>query len=229
MSLSRRSRRNAMLTDRLKPAGVRFALLALCAVLVGAGRAPAQDHDHADEALEHPVEEALEAHGGDGHGHEDEAHGAAGHGGEGHVDYNQPPLDVHIPLLVWSLIVFGVFLLVAKKLAWRPLIDGLDARESRVNRALAEAEAARVDAKKLLDDHKAHLDQVTEQVKEIIAKARVEAEQEKMRIVSEAETEATAMRDQAIADIHAAREEALAGLDERIDSQVELASRHVLG
>lgn len=81
----------------------------------------------------------------------------------------------------------------------------------------------------MLADHKAHLDGVTEQVKEIIAKARSEAEQEKLRIVAEAEAEATAMRDRAIADIHAAREEALSGLDERIDAQVELASRHVLG
>ena len=53
--------------------------------------------------------------------------------------------------------------------------------------------------------------------------------QEAVRKAREAEAEATALRDRAIADIHRARDQALVGLDERIDQQVELASRHVLG
>lgn len=170
-----------------------------------------------EEALEGPTGDMRDAHDEDLHAE-----------GE-HVDYNRPPLTPHIPLLIWSLVVFGLFLLAARKLAWAPLIRGLDSREARVNRALAEAEQARIAATKLLADHKAHLDRVTEEVKEIIARARTEAEHEKLRIIAEAEVEATAMRDRAIADIHAAREQALSGLDERIDAQVELASRHVLG
>lgn len=218
-----------MRSDRLISVSFGGILLAAGVVVFCTQAAPvaAQQDEHADAALDHPVEDTAESDGEGDHGHDEHA-GGAGAEGE-HVDYNRPPLTPHIPLLIWSLVVFGLFLLAARKLAWMPLIRGLDSREARVNRALAEAEQARIEAQRMLDDHKAHLDGVTEQVKEIIAKARGEAEQEKLRIIAEAEVEATAMRDQAIADIHAAREEALAGLDERIDAQVELASRHVLG
>jgi F-type H+-transporting ATPase subunit b len=216
-----------MRPDRLMSVTCRWVLLALCGAALCGPAAPvaAQHSDNADAALEHPMEEALEGPAGDIR----EAYDDPLHAEGEHVDYNRPPLTPHIPLLVWSLVVFGLFLLAARKLAWAPLIRGLDSREARVNRALAAAEQARIDAAKLLADHKAHLDRVTEEVKEIIAKARTDAEHEKLRIIAEAEAEATAMRDQAIADIHAAREQALSGLDERIDAQVELASRHVLG
>jgi F-type H+-transporting ATPase subunit b len=216
-----------MRSDRLISFTARCLILVTCGVMWCSMAAPvaAQQDDHADATLEHPIEEALEGPAGDMREAYDDPLDAEGE----HVDYNRPPLTPHIPLLVWSLVVFGLFLLAARKLAWTPLIRGLDSREARVNRALAEAEQARIDATKLLADHKAHLDRVTEEVQAIIAKARTDAEHEKLRIISEAEVEATALRDQAIADIHAAREEALAGLDERIDAQVELASRHVLG
>lgn len=186
-----------------------------------------------DAAADHPAGTPL-APSNDGHG--DQAGGGNGgtaddHGESGHgsVDYNKPPLEPHIPLFIWSLVTFLVFLFLAKKLAWLPMIEGLNARESRVNRALAEAEAARIEALKLLEDHKAHLDEITEQVKEIIAQARTDAEQEKARIITEAEAETVAMRDAAIADIHEAREQALSGMDERIGNQVDMATRHVLG
>ena len=203
------------------------ALLAACVGFVAAAPAddePAEAAGHSESGADtsdhgHGDEEG-EVHAGDESGHD------VGHGD---VDYNKPPLDVEIPLLVWSLVVFGVYLVVAKKVAWVPLISGLDSREARVNRALAEAEAARAEAEKLLAEHQAQLDEVTEQVKEIIAEARGEAEREKTRIIAEAETETTAMRDQAIADIHSAHEQALDGLDDRIDAQVQTATEHVLG
>jgi len=206
-----------------------FALVAVTAMGVGGSavvraddaHAAADDHDHGDHAhggvdgeADHPAgEEPHETHGDDGHA----------------VDYNKPPLEVDPRLLVWSLVVFLGFVFLAKRMAWVPLIEGLDARESRVNRALADAEAARVQALALLDEHKARMDQVTEEVKEIIAKSRTEAEAEKTRVIAEAEQEATEMRDQAIADIQSAREEALSGVDGQIDSQVEMARKHVLG
>jgi len=222
-----------MCFDRLKTDLFRCLVLAVCAAAYCGSAAPvrAQDAEHADAAQEDHGDGAHDhgdaATGADGHG--DAVHGDAAHGDGEHVDYNFPPLIPQIPLLIWSLVVFGLFLVLAKKLAWVPLIQGLDSREARVNRALAEAEQARIAARQMLDDHKAHLDRVTDEVKEIIAKARGEAEQEKLRIVAEAEAEATAIRDRAIADIHAAREQAFSGLDERIDAQVDLASRHVLG
>lgn len=215
---------------------VPLSLIAIVAIgLSGASRAddhPAADHGDAAHADDHN-------HAADGadHADGDTAHPAGEHGehaagDELHVDTSQPPIQPNrsmFELFVFSLAFFLLYVFLAKKLAWLPMIAGLDARESRVNRALADAEAARIGATRLLEDHQKQLDKVTEEVKEIISKARTEAEQEKARIIAQAETETTAMRDQAVADIHAAREQSLAGLDERIDSQIATATEHVLG
>ncbi len=200
----------------------------------------------AEEGHETPVSAAGESHandspGGDAHAaasedhatteHGEAEHDGAGHGEEGHggVDYNAVPLIFEPKLFVWSLGLFLAFLFVARKVAWGPMIQGLDAREARVNQALHDAEAARVEAAKLLADHDARMDQVQDEVKEIVAAARVEAEAEKARIIAEADTEATALRDKAIADIEAAHRQAADELDSQIGQQVAMATEHVLG
>lgn len=205
---------------------VPLCLIAIVAFSIGVDSRADDQHASEHPAPEH-VEDGSEAGDHEAAGHR-EGDGDASH----HPDTSLPPITPNrqmAELFVFSLLFFCLYLVLAKKFAWLPLIGGLDAREARVNRALAEAEAARMEATKLLADHQKHLDEVTEQVKGIIAKARSDAEQEKMRIVAEAEEETTAMRDRAIADIHAAREEALMGLDEQIESQVAAATEHVLG
>ncbi|MGD9854038.1 MAG: ATP synthase F0 subunit B [Planctomycetaceae bacterium] len=133
------------------------------------------------------------------------------------------------PLFFWSLGLFLLFLFVSRKVAWAPLIAGLDAREARVNRALHDAEAARVEAEKLLADHAARMDRVQEEVKGIVAAARKEAEAEKARIIAEADAAAAGMRDRAIAEIRQAHRLALDDLQSQIDRQADLATEHVLG
>lgn len=215
--------------------------IACLALAVFSSCAPARSiaDDHAD----HGHAEGGE-HGGHGIGHDehdgashaDDEHSAdhseeAGHGaagGHGDKDYNKPPLDFEPALFIWSLVVFGLFLLVGRKLAWGPLIAGLSAREARVSRALADAEAARIEAERLIALHDARINEVTEEVKGIVAQARQEAEQEKVRILAEAEAETNAMRDKALAEIESGRRQALDELETRIDSQVQAATDHLL-
>ncbi len=212
-----------------------FALMWLAAVaamsLFGGACASAEE-GHAPQAAASEAVHAGEASAGDAHAAAGENHhGEAGHGGGGHgdVDYNAVPLIFEPKLFVWSLGLFLLFVFVARKVAWSPLIQGLDAREARVNRALHDAEAARVEAEKLLADHDARMDQVQDEVREIVAAARREAEAEKARIIAEADAEAAALRDQAIADIEAAHRQAAEDLNSRIGEQVAMATEHVLG
>src|SRR5262249_54714150 len=79
-------------------------------------------------------------------------------------------------LALWSLITFLIFLAVLKKYAWGPLIEGLDKRETSVLDNIAAAEAARVKAEKMLAEHAAKLEKVQDEVREIIAEARRDAE-----------------------------------------------------
>ena len=74
-----------------------------------------------------------------------------GHGAKSHAEAEPgAPMDFVGDLAIWSLVTFVAYILVLKKAAWGPLIQGLDTREGRMKQQLADAEAARVKAEAML-------------------------------------------------------------------------------
>jgi len=139
------------------------------------------------------------------------------------------PLNFKADLAIWSLITFLVFLFVLKKAAWQPLISGLDQREAGVKQSLADAEAARVKAEQMLAEHAKKLDKVQDEVKEILAEARRDADHTKTEIVAAANKEAEATRKRAVEDIEHARDVAMKELFDFVSSNVIGATENVLG
>ena len=134
-----------------------------------------------------------------------------------------------VDLAVWTLITFVVFLIVLKKFAWGPLIVGLDKRETSVLDNIAAAEAARIKAEKMLAEHAAKLERVQDEVREILAEARRDAEHTKTEIVAAAQKEAEASRQRAVHDIERARDQALDDLFDYMGRSVSLATEQVIG
>ena len=139
------------------------------------------------------------------------------------------PMSFKTDLAIWSLVVFLLFVFVLKKFAWGPLSAGLDAREQRIREDIASAESARERAEAMLADHEAKLAGVQEEVKEILAEARRDAEHTKNEIMAAAQGEAEATRDRALGDIERARDMALKDLFDQVSTQVAAATEHVLG
>ena len=155
----------------------------------------------------------------------DEAHGAAAHAEA------EPgaPMDFVADLAIWSLVTFVVYLIVLKKAAWGPLIQGLDQREAKMKQQIADAESARVKAEAMLAEHAKKLDKVQDEVKEILAEARRDAEHTKQDIVAVANKEAEATRKRAVEDIEHARDLAMKELFDFVSSNVIGATENVLG
>jgi F-type H+-transporting ATPase subunit b len=156
--------------------------------------------------------------------------GAAGKHGDpgkdrGPIEAEQNDVD----LAIWTLITFVVFLFVLKKLAWGPIIEGLQKRESNMFDNLAAAESARIKAEKLLAEHAAKLDKVQDEVREILAEAKRDAEHTKTEILAVAQKEAEATRQRAVHDIERARDQALDELFNQVGRAVYLATEQVLG
>lgn len=167
------------------------------------------------------------------HGHpEPAAHGAAkdDHGGD-HGGQKGPITATHddIDLAIWSLVVFGVFMFVLGKFAWKPLVAGLDKREQGVLQNIADAENARIKAEKMLADHAEKLSKVQDEVRGILATARSDAEKAKNEIVAAAQKEADASRQRAVADIERARDQALNELFAHMARTVTEATASVVG
>ena len=192
--------------------------------------AAADDHGHPPATTSAGAPAGAAAHGQAEAGHGDAGHGDAHHGD---VDYNKAPLPGSAPglgtLFIFSLVLFTAFVLAARTLIWKPLIQALDQREARVNQAQAAADEAHRRAADLLAQYDARMVSVQAEVQTLVAQARKEAEQEKVRIIAEADAQARALRDQAVTDIRKAKDAALQDLERALDSEVARAVEHVVG
>ncbi|MEX0702239.1 MAG: F0F1 ATP synthase subunit B [Planctomycetales bacterium] len=152
-------------------------------------------------------------------------------GPEAHVDvhYTGAPLGWKADLAIWSAVVFILFVLVLRKFAWDPLSAGLNSREERIRRDIEDAEQARRRAERMLDEHAAKLASVQDEVKEILAEARRDAEHTRQDIISDARNEAEASRQRAIVDIERARDQAMKELFDSMGDLVTQATAHVVG
>lgn len=158
---------------------------------------------------------------------------AADHEGpEGEAHPVEGPITMKkqdVDLAIFTLITFGLFLFVLKKMAWKPMIEGLDKREGKIQAALSDAEHARIKAQKLLDDHQHKLDRVQDQVREILAEARRDADVTKNDIINTAQREAEASKNRALVEIQRAKDAALDELFDQMSGTVAKATQQVVG
>ncbi len=132
-------------------------------------------------------------------------------------------------LAIYTFIVFLLLLAILWKFAWGPIARGLEQREARIHQDIADAEAARVKAEQMLARHAEKLDTVQDEVREILAEARRDAEHTKQEIVSTAQQEAEGTKQRAVGEIERARDHALQELFDAMATRVADATEHVLG
>jgi len=138
------------------------------------------------------------------------------------------PLDWERNLALWSGITFIIFVLVLRTFAWGPLSDGLNKREQNIRSDISAAEEARLKAEQMLAEHAKKLESVQDEVREILAEARRDAEHTKQDIVTHAQAEAEATKNRSITEIERARDVALKQLFDVMASHVADATEHVL-
>ena len=183
----------------LFPAG-RFCLMAASALLVLVSLMP--QASAADEQASASTTAAEVAdHGGDSH---DADHGHGDH---------PPLLSIDLGSAVINLAIFlGVFAVLAK-FVW----------------PVASAEKANADAKSLLTEYQAKLDEAANQVQEMLASARKDAEAAGQRIVDEAKSEAERQRERAVSDIETAKKVAISELAGQTSDMAIQVAKQVVG
>ena len=161
-----------------------------------------------------------EGHGGGAHAHDDTAleHGDAS-------PALASPADMRFDLSIYTLIVFLILLAVLYKFAWGPIAEGLEKREQKIARQIADAEHASAMAAKQLQEYERKLAAATEEARAIVTQARTDALSAKDKIVAEAQAAAAKERDRAVADITSAKNQALAEIAEKsVGTAISLAS-----
>ncbi|APZ91895.1 F0F1 ATP synthase subunit B [Fuerstiella marisgermanici] len=185
----------------------------LCCSLLAFPASGMADEDHPTaeaEAAEHVHDEAE----ADGHG---DAHDTG------------LPMNFQSDLALWSLITFLVFLFVMKKMAWGPMIEGLDKREAGIRTAIAQAEENQRKSQALMAEYEDKLREAEGTVAEMVAEARRDAERTSHDIVAKAQADVDSMRVRATEEIAQAKNTALSEVFTSVNAQVAAATERVLG
>lgn len=116
---------------------------------------------------------------------------------------------------LWVVIIFLVLLAVLYPTAWKNVLSGLQAREDRIRKDIAEAEAARARAEATLKEYNAQLATAENRVREMINSATKDGERVATEIRMRAQAEAEESKKRAMKDIDTARQNALAEIYQR--------------
>ncbi len=92
-------------------------------------------------------------------------------------------------LMIWTVVCFLITLFVLKRFAFGPIQSMLDERRDRIRRSIEEAENARRESRKLLEEHRALIGQARGQAEQILAEARKVAESQRRRVKEETEAD----------------------------------------
>ncbi len=77
-----------------------------------------------------------------------------------------------IGLIFWQVIAFLVLLFVLKKYAWKPVLNAIKSREERIKGALASAEEAKEEMKKLKADNEVIIKEAKDERNKLLQEAR---------------------------------------------------------
>jgi F-type H+-transporting ATPase subunit b len=123
---------------------------------------------------------------------------------------------------VVTIVIFALLVAILGKYAWGPILSGLKAREEKIRKDIADAEAARAKAQATLDEYNRQLATAEQKVREMIAQATRDGENLATQIRARAQQEAEETKERAIKDIDAARDQALS---EIYQQTADLATR----
>ena len=153
-------------------------------------------------------------------------HGAApAQGGEAHV---ATPFDINAGLMLWTLIVFGILLVLLWRVAWPAILGSVEERERKIAKQLADAQAANAEAQKLLEEHKAAIAGARGEAQDILAKAKSLAQKEREALVAKGHEEQERMLERARKEIGAERDKAIQELRrEAVELSIAAASKLV--
>ena len=90
-------------------------------------------------------------------------------------------------LMIWTIVCFLIALFVLKRYAFGPIQKMIDDRREQIRRSIDEADNARKEARTLLEEHKALMQEARGQAEQIIAEARKTRESMELRMREETE------------------------------------------
>ena len=122
------------------------------------------------------------------------------------------PFTINPGLTIWTLVIFGLLLLILAKTAWPAILKAVEEREHRIQEQLDAAAQANAEAQRLLAGYQAQLAAAKAEAQEIVAHGRTEGDKlreemiakgraEQEELLARARREITIERDKAVTEL----------------------------
>ena len=141
---------------------------------------------------------------------------------------DQPGLvDPVIGVMIWTLIVFGIVMLVLWKVVFPRIAEALDKRQRAIEESIDSAERTRREADQLLAEYRERLSEARSQADDIVARARRTAEAAENETITQARAKREEMMEQTRRDIEAETRRAIQQIRAEVADLTVLATEKV--
>ncbi|HYW49128.1 MAG TPA: F0F1 ATP synthase subunit B [Gemmatimonadaceae bacterium] len=135
-------------------------------------------------------------------------------------------MDPKAGLVVWTLLIFVILLIVLSKVAYKPLLAAVEAREAALEKALGDAKRDRDAAALLLAEQQKALAEARAEMQKAMNDGRAAAESLRSEMLEKVKAEGADMLDRTRREMQAEKEKAVADLRrEAIDLAISGASK----
>jgi F-type H+-transporting ATPase subunit b len=140
---------------------------------------------------------------------------------------SSPLIQVTPGLMIWTIVCFAITYFVLRRYAFGPVQQMIDARRERIEQAIAEADNARDEARRLLEEHKKLIGQAKSEAEEILGEARRIAEAQRERVREETEEDRQRRLEETRRQIEQATHQALGQIREEVGKLSLLAAEKI--
>jgi len=140
-----------------------------------------------------------------------------------------PLIQVRLGLMVWTIVCFAITFFVLRRYAFGFIQKAIDERRERIHRSIEEAEKARTEARRLLEEHRALIGQARGQAEQILAEARKVAESMARRVKEETEADRQRRLEETKRQIEAETQRALEQIRTEVAELTLIATTKVTG
>jgi F-type H+-transporting ATPase subunit b len=149
----------------------------------------------------------------------------AAHGEGGSVS----PFTGDIGNIFWTVLIFGLVVVVLGKFAWGPVLQGLQGREDFIRQSLEKADAARRESEVKLQEYLDKINGARAEASAIVEEGRRDADALKRQILADTKAEQERERERTKREIEIAKDTALEEIFSKSGRLATDIARGVLG
>lgn len=137
-------------------------------------------------------------------------------------------LNIPHGLMFWTIVNFGIFLLLVLKFGGKAIVTAINQREQNIQTAIDSAKEAERASRELLAQSQSQFDNAQQQINEMLSKGREQAEIQLRRATDEAENVKKTKVQDAIKEIERSKQQALIQLRTEVADLVVNATEKLL-